>query len=80
MWILRNGKHIRVDIDIDPSWNENDIWQARNLYSRFKSMGYSNSDCAVYASVIVWKKKWNGTTYSKEIETALLNISANSLI
>lgn len=74
MWLLRNGSYIRVDLEIDPSWSTQDIWMASNLYARFKSMGYTNSDCSSYASACVWKSKWKGTQYNKTIETTLHNI------
>ena len=67
--MLRDGRHIRVDLETDPCWSELDIWKARNLYVRFKSLGYEDS--AVYASAAVWKKKWSGTTYSNEVESTL---------
>lgn len=79
MWILRNGVNIRVDLDVDPSWNNNDIWTARNLYARFKIMGYSNEDCASYSKASVWKQKWKGTIYSNEVEKTLSNISLNTV-
>lgn len=79
MWILRNGVNIRVDLDVDPSWNSNDIWTARNLYARFKTMGYPNEDCSSYSKASVWKQKWKGTQYSNEIERTLSNISLSAV-
>jgi len=78
MWLLRNGINIRVDLEIDPCWNTKDICKARNLWARFKSMGYSNSDCSTYASVLVWKSKWNGTQYNSTIENVIKKISVGS--
>lgn len=72
MWILRNGKRIRVQLIEDPCWNESDKWTARNLYAKFISEGYSTNDSASLASASVWKKKWPGTTYSDWIENTLL--------
>jgi hypothetical protein len=79
MWLLRDGRHIRVDLENDPCWSNNDIWKARNLYARFKSIGYSNDDCAIYASASVWKNKWVGTKYSKEVESTLSAIQLNTI-
>jgi len=75
MWLLRNGVNIRVDLEEDPCWNKQDIWKARNLWARFKTMGYSNRDCSTYASASVWKTKWNGMQYSQTIEKSLENMS-----
>jgi len=74
MWLLHNGQHIRVDLNIDPCWNSHDIWMARNLYVRFKVNGYSNDDASSYASAAVWKQKWTGLKYSKEVESTLHTI------
>ena len=71
MWILRNGKRIRVKLIEDPCWNVADKWTARNLYAKFISAGYSTNDSASLASAAVWKKKWVGTTYSDWIENTL---------
>ena len=75
MWWLRDGDVFRVDLEIDPCWNSKDIWKARNLFVRFKSLGYSELDSSNYASVAVWKTKWIGTKYSKEVESTLSAIS-----
>ena len=75
MWWLRDGDVFRVDLEIDPCWNSKDIWKARNLFVRFKSLGYSDLDSSNYASVAVWKTKWIGTKYSKEVESTLSAIS-----
>jgi hypothetical protein len=75
MWSLRDGRVFRVDLEIDPCWNSKDIWKARNLFLRFKSLGYSDLDSSNYASVAVWKTKWDGTKYSKTVEKTLTVIS-----
>ena len=79
MWMLRDGRHIRVDLETDPCWSEMDIWKARNLFVRFKSLGYTNEDCAIYASAAVWKKKWAGTIYSDEVESTLRAIQLSTV-
>jgi hypothetical protein len=71
MLLLRNGIQIRVLINVDPCWNKQDIWTAKNLYGRFISSGYSAADSSSLASAGVWKRKWNGTVYSDWIENAL---------
>lgn len=79
MWLLRDGCIIRVDLEIDPCWNALDIWKARNLFARFKNLGYTNTDSAVYASASVWKTKWAGTKYSDEVESTLRAIQLNTV-
>jgi len=77
--MLRDGHHIRVDLETDPCWSEMDNWTARNLFVRFKSLGYINADCSIYASAAVWKKKWSGTTYSNEVESTLRAIQLSTI-
>jgi len=72
MWILRNGLRIRVDMYVDPCWNNDDIMSARNLFARFITSGYSKSDASSFAATIIWKRKWPDTTYSKPLEQSLL--------
>ena len=79
MWMLRDGRHIRVDLETDPCWSEMDNWRARNLFARFKSLGYVNEDCAIYASAAVWKSKWAGTIYSNEVESTLRAIQLSTV-
>lgn len=79
MWLLREGRIIRVDLEIDPCWNTMDIWKAQNLFARFKSLGYSSDDCAIYASALVWKNKWSGTKYSDEVESTLSAIQLRTV-
>ena len=79
MWLLRDGSYIRVDLTIDPCWSSNDIWKARNLYARFKSLGYSDNDCDSYASACIWKNKWIGTKYSKAVESTLNAIQLSAI-
>ena len=79
MLMLSNGLRIRVDIDIDPCWSKTEIYRARNLYLRFKKMGYSNVDSNSFASAIIWKAKWKGTIYGDDIERLLHNIMSNSV-
>ena len=74
MWLLRNGRPIRVDIYMDPCWTSHDCWTARNLYARFLSLGNSSVEAESLASVAVWKQKWN-MTYPARIEKSLLNIA-----
>ena len=73
MWVLRDGKRIRVDLNTDPCWTSADIWSARNLYAKFISLGYSAGDSTSLASAAIWKKKWVGTKYADWIEQALTN-------
>ena len=75
MWLLRNGKRIRVVLKEDPVWNKSDKWSARNLYAKFMYAGYSSSESASLASVGVWKKKWDGIAYADWIENALRRAS-----
>jgi len=75
MWLLRNGKIIRVDIFTDPCWNSKDIWSARNTYAKYVSMGYTHSDAYSLASAKIWKHKWKGITYSASFEKTLKNSS-----
>ena len=71
MWLLRDGVRIRVQLNIDPCWNTQDIWAARNLYAKFISSGYSTNDASSLASAGVWKRKWAGMAYPVWIENAL---------
>lgn len=71
MWLLRNGKRIRVDLYIDPSWNLNDASSARNLFARFIALGHSYSDASSFAAATIWKRKWPETIYPVPIERAL---------
>jgi len=73
MWILRNGRRIRVDIYLDPIWNKNDISSVRNLVARFIAQGHTQTDAASLASAALWKRKWPDTTYKPAVEN-LLNI------
>lgn len=76
MWVLRNGRHIRVSLDIDRCWSNDDIWQARNLFARFKILGYDDADCSSLASAAVWKRKWAGTVYNSVVESQLASAAA----
>jgi hypothetical protein len=76
--MLHNGRHIRVDLNLDPCWNECDIWMARNLYVRFRLQNYTHEDASSYASMAVWKQKWNRTQYNKSQELALHTIPFSS--
>ena len=78
MWLLRDNKIIRVDMYIDPCWNESDIWRARNLVGRFKHLGYSDEDANSMAAAQIWKSKWNGTQYNRRVEKTLKNASVCS--
>jgi hypothetical protein len=71
MWILRNGKRIRVDIYLDPIWNKNDVMSIRNLVARFMAQGHTQSDAASLASAALWKRKWPETVYRPSIEKSL---------
>jgi len=71
MWLLRNGRQIRVEILEDPCWNDADKWTARNLYVRFMSLGYGKEYSTSLANAGVWKKKWGGTQYPEWLEGAL---------
>lgn len=71
MWVLRNGRHIRVTLDVDPCWSSADVWQARNLFARFKLLGYDDADCSSLAAAAVWKRKWAGTMYNSVVESQL---------
>lgn len=71
MWVLRNGRHIRVTLDVDPCWSSVDVWQARNLFARFKVLGYDDADCSSLAAAAVWKRKWAGTMYNSVVESQL---------
>jgi hypothetical protein len=72
MWILRNGHHIRVNIEIDPCWNNEDIWRATNLFARFKALGHDEQTANSIACAAVWKAKWQGTVYNSVLESQLL--------
>jgi hypothetical protein len=70
-WLLRNGRYIRVILNIDPCWSKADICKASNIYAKFICNGYSESEAASLASASVWKEKWVGTIYDKRTETIL---------
>jgi hypothetical protein len=70
-WLLRNGRYIRVILNIDPCWSKADICKAGNIYVKFICNGYSESEAASLASASVWKEKWVGTIYDKKTETIL---------
>jgi hypothetical protein len=71
MWILRNGRRIRVDIYIDPIWNKNDILSVRNLVARFISQGHTQTDAASLAAITLWKRKWPETAYGPSVEKTI---------
>ena len=73
MWILRNGRRIRVDIYRDPIWNKNDILSVCNLVARFIAQGHILSDAASLASAALWKRKWPETTYGSSVENVIKN-------
>ena len=70
-WVLRNGRYIRVTLNIDPCWTKTDIYKGGNLYAKFICDGYSESEAAGLASSSIWKTKWSGTVYDKKTETIL---------
>lgn len=73
MWLLRNGHVIRVDMYTDPCWSNSDIWKARNLFCRFRSMGYTENESTSMASALIWKQKWTGLSYCRRVEKTLKN-------
>jgi hypothetical protein len=70
-WVLRNGHYIRVILNIDPCWTKTDIYKGGNLYAKFISEGYSESEASSLAAASIWKSKWVGTVYDKKTETIL---------
>jgi hypothetical protein len=72
MWILRKGRFIRVQLEIDPCWNQSDIWAARNLVCRFVTE--DRAQPASLSIAAIWKRKWGGTTYPGRVETLLRDV------
>ena len=70
-WVLRNGRYIRVILNIDPCWSKADIYKGVNLYAKFVSSGYSESESSSLAAAAIWKDKWVGTIYDTKTETIL---------
>jgi len=80
MWILRNGRHIRVTLEIDRCWNSDDIWHAANLFGRFKVLGHDDDTANSLACAAVWKMKWQGTVYNSVLESQLLAVPPVTLL
>ena len=74
-WQLRNGQYIRVILNIDPCWNKKDVMKAGNLYVKFISSGYDESEARSLASAAIWKEKWPGTVYSSNTECVLNKVT-----
>ena len=70
-WVLRNGRYIRVILNIDPCWTKQDIFKGGNLYAKFICDGYSESEASSLAAASIWKTKWVGTVYDKKTEAIL---------
>jgi hypothetical protein len=70
-WVLRNGRYIRVVLNIDPCWSRADICKGANLYAKFICDGFNESEASSLASAAIWKTKWVGTIYDRKTETIL---------
>jgi hypothetical protein len=70
-WVLRNGKYVRVHLNIDPCWNSLDIASYCNLYAKFVCNDYDEIEARSLATAEIWKRKWVGTVYDKKTESIL---------
>jgi len=63
MWLLRNGRRIRVLLYIDPCWSVEERWRLFNLYAKGLVAGLSREEAESTAAAAVWKSKWPAITY-----------------
>ena len=71
MWLLRNGRRIRVELYTDPSWNREERWSFSIAYAKFLSEGFGVERAEALAAASIWKTKWKGIVYDPGVEQAL---------
>lgn len=69
MWLLRNGRRIRVLLYIDPCWTVEERWSLFNRYAAGVATGLSKTEAESAAAMGVWKRKWPAITYSSDRAT-----------
>lgn len=63
MWLLRNGRRIRVLLYIDPCWTAEEQWSLFNRYAKGVATGLSSMEAESAAAAAVWKSKWPAISY-----------------
>jgi hypothetical protein len=63
MWLLRNGRRIRVVLYVDPCWTLEERWTLFNRYAAGVAAGMSQEAAESAAAATVWKSKWPAITY-----------------